>query len=162
VWDREAGCARKGSLRITNAETRETVWGCEPFTQIPPETKLSVRAKIKTQGVEGKGCFIRLRTVTWVWQPAPHAWMPVTLESDPVSGTTDDWVSVEVPLLRMPKAFDDFGVMFELVLDGKGVAWVTDLDIDLQADPESTPQAAEGSQRKATVTSRAGAAGAAM
>ena len=55
-----------------------------------------------------------------------------TLESTPVTGTTKDWVRIEVPALTVPKEHIDYLVWIDLVLDGKGVGWLTDVDVDQQ------------------------------
>jgi len=161
VWDREVGHRTKGSLRITNTESQETAWGAEPPTQIPAETTLNITAKVKTDGVEGKGMFIRVRYHTFVWQPTPHVEWTATLESTPVTGTTDGWVQVTVPALEVPKEHFDYLLWIEVVLDGKGTAWLTDVDIDLQYATPEIPVLEEGGLDKAVKfrpRSKAGAA----
>jgi hypothetical protein len=145
VWDRENGCARKGSLRITNALSEETVWGIEPPSQIPAETTLSIRAKARTQDVHGRGFFVRVKYFTFEWHPTPHVIYAQTLETTPLTGTTDGWVSIQIPELRVPREHFDYLVSIEVVLDGSGVGWVTDMDVDLQPSLDDSPSAQEGS-----------------
>jgi hypothetical protein len=150
VWDRETGHRAKGSLRITNATAEETVWSAEPPTQIPGETTLNITAMMKTQDVQGKGLYLRMRYHTFVWHPTPHVEWPVTLTSVPVTGTTDGWVQVTIPALKVPKEQFDYLIWFDVILDGKGVGWVTDVDVDLQYDNLTPPVLEEGgSNRKA-------------
>ena len=132
VWDMDTGFKGRGALRITNEKAQETVWSAEPPTQIPSRKKLTLRALVKTQGVEGKGLFLRVRYHTFQWRPEPHIDWEQTLESTPVTGTTKDWVRIEVPALTVPKEHIDYLVWIDLVLDGKGVGWLTDVDVDQQ------------------------------
>ncbi len=161
VWDREIGHRTKGSLRLTNTAPEENAWGMEPPSQIPSETRLNITAMVKTEGVEGKGAFLRVRYHTYVWHPTPHVEYPITLESAPVNGSTDGWVKVTVPELTVPEEHFDYLIAFEVVLDGQGVAWVTDVDIDLQYATPDLPVAQEGGLSKAVkfrAHTRAGAA----
>lgn len=148
AWDREVGHKTKGSLRITNETREETAWSAEPPTNIPSETKLRISAKVKTLGVEGKGAFIRVRYHTFVWHPTPHIEWAKVLESKPVGGTTPGWVHIEVPELTVPKQHFDYLVWIEFVLDGKGVAWLTEADVDLQPATEDQPILEEGAAQK--------------
>ncbi len=161
VWDREVGHRAKGSLRLTNSMPEENAWGMEPPSQIPSETRLNITAMVKTEGVEGKGAFLRVRYHTYVWHPTPHVEYPITLESVPVNGTTDGWVKVTVPELTVPEEQFDYLIGFEVVLDGKGVAWVTDVDIDLQYATPELPVAQEGGLSKAVKAASRARAGAA-
>ena len=148
VWDREVGHKMRGSLRIVNETNDETVWGAEPPTNIPPETKLRITAMVKTKGVEGKGIFIRVRYQNFLWHPTAHMEWVKTLESQSVGGTTSGWVRVEVPELSVPREHFDHIVWIEVVLDGKGVAWLTEADVDLRPAPERQPILEEGALDK--------------
>ena len=148
VWDREVGHSEKGSLRITAKRPQETVWSASPPSQIPCQNKLHITGMVKTQNVEGKGMFIRVRYHTFVWHPEPHVEWPVTLESPAVSGTTAGWVRVTVPELHVPKEEFDYLVCIDVILDGKGTAWLTDVDIDLEPAPEEEPVLEESSSGK--------------
>jgi hypothetical protein len=137
VWDKQAGPKGKGALRITSEAPQETVWSAQPPSQIPSQRKLRLSALAKTRGVQGKGVFLRVRYHTFEWRPRPHVEWPQTIESEPVCGTTD-WVRIVVPELTVPKEHVDYLVWIDAVLDGKGVAWLADMDVDLQtADVEA-------------------------
>lgn len=155
VWDREVGHRTRGSLRITNEINEETVWTSVPPTQIPAETRLNITAKVKTSGVTGKGVFIRVRYHTFDWNPTPHVEWVSTLESVPITGDNEEWITVTVPELYVPQEHFDYLVLFEMVLDGKGIAWLTDIDVDLQYDNAETPELQEGSRQTAAIRSRA-------
>ena len=148
VWDREVGHKTKGSLRITNEVKEETSWVAEPPSNIPPQTTLKVSAMVKTQGVDGKGMFIRLKYHTFVWHPTPHVVWAKTIESKPVSGTSDGWVRVEAPELHVPEEHFDYLILAEVVLDGKGVGWLTEVDVDLQPAAQEQPVLEEGFSEK--------------
>lgn len=138
VWDRQAGPAGRGALRVTNDTAQETVWGAEPPTQIPAATKFRLTALVKTQGVTGKGLFLRVRYHTFRWTPEPHVEWVKTLESEPVTGSTD-WVQVETPVLHVLKKHLDYLVWIEVVLDGQGVGWVADVGVHLQGVEAEVP-----------------------
>lgn len=148
VWDRTTGHSVRGSLRITNKAKEETVWGAEPQTNIPPGTVLNIKGRIKTEDVEGPGAFIRVAYFTYCWRPEPHLEYKAVRESPPVSGTTDDWVEIAVPELRVPEEDFDYLIELSFVLNGKGVAWLTDVDIDLQPLPAEEPEIEEGSSKR--------------
>lgn len=131
VWDREVGASRRGALRLTQAQAEELVWTATPPTQIPPETELTLSALVKTAGCSGRGIFLRVKYHTFHWHPTPHVEWAETLESNAVSGTSDGWTFVQVPLLRVPPEHFDYLVLIQVVLDGPGTAWLTDCDVDL-------------------------------
>ncbi len=152
VWDREAGHRTKGSLRLWNDKGDALVWSAEPPTQIPAKKLLKIKALVKTEGAEGRGLFIRLRYHTFVWHPTPHVEWTKTLESKPVNGSTGCWLPITVPSLEVPEEDFDYLLWFDVVLEGKGTAWVTDVDIDLQDAPirkaaESVPNFASAGGR---------------
>jgi hypothetical protein len=160
VWDRKTGHATKGSLRLCNEAYEETVWSAEPPSQVPAKKILRIKAMVKTTGVEGSGVFIRLRYHTFVWHPTPHVEWARTLQSEPVSGTTDGWVAISVPPLEVPEKEFDYLIWFDVVLNGKGTAWVTDVEVDLQDVPVEPEKDAIGSNRRRSakrVTAPAGA-----
>ena len=131
VWDKSVGISQKGSLRITNDSAQETIWGIEPPTQIPEESTLNITAYIKTEDVKGKGAYIRMNYFTFVWHPTPHCEWEEPLVTEPINGTSD-WVKVTLPELKVPKEHFDYLINLELILDGEGVAWFTDFDLDLK------------------------------
>ena len=64
-----------------------------------------------------------------------------------------------VPPLKVAKDDLDCLVAIEVVLDGKGVAWVTDVDIEVTPAPVQPPAIAMGSSRQRTASrSRGGVA----
>jgi hypothetical protein len=148
VWDKEVGHITKGSLRITNKTTEETLWSACPPTQIPQSTRLNITGKIMTKDVVGKGAYVQLRYHTFVWHPTPHVeWLDVC-QSTPITGTSDGWVQITVPELKVPKEHFDYLVWIDFVVDGTGVAWLTDVDVDLQYDEIQPPTLQEGGREK--------------
>ena len=131
VWDRDMGHSTKGSLRLTNAATGLNVWSAEPPTQIPPGRSFRLAAMVRTAGVEGRGLYVRVRYHTFVWHPTPHVEWVKTLETPAVSGTTPAWVAVSLPELIVPEEEFDYLIWVDVVLEGKGVAWLTDMDVEL-------------------------------
>jgi len=147
AWDRQVGHETRGALRITNDKHETTVWSAVPPSQIPNRRRLRITGKIKTQNVEGEGMFLRVRYHTFVWHPEPHVEWARTIQSTPVTGTSDGWVEIALPALDVPEEHFDYLIWLDLVLDGKGVGWLTDLDIDLGSLPQNDPVQAEGSTR---------------
>jgi len=161
VWDREVGNRGKGSLRLTHDGPGELVWVSEPPTLIPAKTRLKIEAKVKTQNVQGKGAFVRIKYHTWQFLPTPHVEWKTQLETVPVNATTDGWTHVAMPTLHVPEEDFDFLIQLEVVLDGSGVAWVTDVDVDLSPLPDEAPKAEVGSAKKGRrVRQSAGTSGA--
>jgi hypothetical protein len=146
VWDRQQGHSAKGSLRITNTVSEETVWPSMPPNQMPPGHELNISGMMKTKGVSGKGAFIRLRYHVFQWHPEPHIEWVETLESPPVDGTTNGWVPVQVPPLDIKEEHFDYLVWIDFVLDGEGKAWLTDMDLDLAPDSDEEAQRHETPQ----------------
>jgi hypothetical protein len=138
VWDREEGHRKRGSLRITHEADEPVVWTAEP-------------------PVQGKGAFLRIRYFRFDWRPEPHTVWVETLESEPVTGTSDGWVEFEVPPLRVPEEHFDYLIAIDYVLDGKGVAWLTDVDIDLRPEPRPKTLAADFEKSKQRPRAKAGA-----
>ena len=141
VWDRTVGHLGRGSLRITNETASETVWTASPPAQVPSRAHLSLAAKVRTLDVTGKGMFLRVRYHTWRFEPAPpHVYIAQVLESEPINGTTggNGWVKVIVPEIVIPEEHFDYLVNVDVVLDGRGTGWLTDLDIDVEPDDSPT------------------------
>jgi len=139
VWDRQIGHQRKGALRIAHTADEETIWSAEPPAQIPADGRLTLAGLIMTRNVEGKGMYLRVRCQPCDWSPVPPAEWPVTLSSKPVNGSTDGWVRVNVPLLKPPPETSGCLLRIDVILDGKGTGWLTDLDVDLVRIPKSVP-----------------------
>ncbi|MCL1857059.1 MAG: hypothetical protein FWF84_05420 [Kiritimatiellaeota bacterium] len=130
TWDKATGLRGGGSLRLCNETAEETAWDGRPPTMVPPGTKLRLTGMVKTQGVSGKGIFLRMLPHRFFWTPKPHVdWAP-PLESTAVSGTSD-WVRVETPVFETPADIPDQLVWIAVVLDGIGTAWLTDVGVEL-------------------------------
>jgi hypothetical protein len=157
VWDREEGHRKRGSLRITNEADEPVVWTAEPPVQVPSKHEILFKGRIKTKDVQGKGAFLRIRYFRFDWRPEPHTVWVETLESEPVTGTSDGWVEFEVPPLRVPEEHFDYLIAIDYVLDGKGVAWLTDVDIDLRPEPRPKTLAADFEKSKQRPRAKAGA-----
>ncbi len=141
VWDREIGPPGKGALRLTNRTAKETVWSATPPSQIPSERKFNLSALVKTENVEGRGIYLRVRYHTFEWRPEPHVDWVQTLESEPVNGTAD-WVRIHVPELVVPEEHFDYLVWIDVVLEGSGTAWLTDVGVELQGIEADVPELA--------------------
>jgi len=128
VWDKKTGPRNSGSLRISNESDTKTVWQTSPPSQIPNNKTLTISCLIKTDGIEGKGMFLRVRYHTFCWQPVPGFEWKKVLETDAVSGT-EDWTKVTLPELYVPEEDFDFLLWIDVVLDGKGIGWMSDIDI---------------------------------
>ena len=129
VWDKQAGPKGKGALIITNKTDTETVWESAPPNPIPVGTKLRVNALVKTQDVEGKGVFIRFRPHRYHWGQMPGYDYAIPLESKSVNGTKD-WVRVTTPVLETTE--HSWFVWIGFVLDGKGSALISDVNVELE------------------------------
>ncbi len=75
------------------------------------------------------GCEVRYHT--FVWYPTPHVEWVKTLCSRAVTGTSDGWVRLVVPKLEVPEEHFDYLLWIDVVLEGKGRGWLTDIDVDL-------------------------------
>lgn len=159
VWDRQVGHTGKGSLRLHNDTPGENVWSAEPPTQIPSRKTLRITAMARTRDVTGKGVYLRVRYHTYHWRPTPHVDWPVTLTSNAVTGTTDPadgkagsaegWVRLTLPPLEVPEEHFDYLIWFDVILEGTGTAWVTDVDVDLSPSPPPAPSLEQGSSKRA-------------
>ena len=159
VWDKEVGHTGKGSLRLSGDGKEPVVWTAEPPIHTVPHSCLNIAAMVKTQDVQGEGLCIRLRYFTYCWDPKPGFQVLQIIGTTPVSGTTPGWVKITVPPLEVAKDDLDCLVAIEVVLDGKGVAWVTDVDIEVTPAPVEPPAIAKGSSRQRTASrSRGGVA----
>ncbi len=130
VWEKPAD-GKRGALRLSNPEVGENVWSAEPPTQLPPSSRLTLSALARTQDVSGKGFFVRVRYHTFEWYPEPHVEWADVLESMPLTGTHGEWTRIELPLLEVPPEDRDYLIWIDVVLDGAGTGWLTDVDIDL-------------------------------
>lgn len=147
VWDRQVGHTTRGSLRLTGDGAAPVVWAAAPPIHTLPASCLRLSAMVKTQDVQGTGAFLRLVYHVWNWETLGMTTVRV-LESTPVSGTTPGWIKVIVPVLESPAEDVDYLLRLEVVLDGCGICWVTDVDVDLQPTLSKPPAAAKGSSRR--------------
>lgn len=131
IWEPSGGPEGQGVLRLVNDAAGELVWSPCPPAPVPPGSTLVVSARVRTRGVEGKGCFIRVRPQMFQWRPKPHVERDAPLESAAAAGSTE-WTELSVPPLRVPSDRLDCGVWFDIVLDGRGEALVTDMTVELK------------------------------
>lgn len=138
VWDKEAGPRGLGALRITNDQPAETVWSARPPVELPAASALQLTALVKTRAVRGKGMSLRIRPYTFHWRPQRHVQWQVPLVSAPVTGTTD-WTRVQTPVLRIRPEELDHLAWIDVVLDGAGTGWLTDVGVELHGVEEDAP-----------------------
>jgi hypothetical protein len=133
-WERPPSQNGKGALRL-QSEGETVVWGSNPPVHAVNGTTLSVSGLARVQGVEGRGFLFRVRCFVYCWEPEPGFYPLDTVESIPLTGTTDGWIAFTVPDLSFPAGpVEDQLIRFELVLDGKGVAWLMDLDVRVRRE----------------------------
>jgi hypothetical protein len=137
VWDRQVGHSSKGSLRLGNDQPGRNVWPCFPQTQVPASSIVKIAALARTREVIGRGLFVRLRCGAFNWRPRMHIHLVAWLDSKPIAGTTDGWVQIDLPTLTVPEDHFDYLLWFEVILDGQGVGWLTELDLQLEPLPEA-------------------------
>jgi len=136
VWDREAGPTGKGSLRLTS-EGETVVWTSEPPFHAINGTTLRIAGRVRTEAVSGRGFFFRLHYYHYVWEPAPGFEPIRTIESEAITGTLADWRTITLPPMEIPPGPVEDGMLrLELVLEGSGIAWATDIDVGIADEPE--------------------------
>lgn len=133
VWDREVGHKIKGSLRLTSEGT-PVIWTNAPPIHAVNGTKLSITARVKLKDVGERGFHLCLHYYSIVLGGPKVELCPIqTLKSKPLHGTTDGWVPVTLPELEIPAGeVEDNLIRLELVLEDRGTAWVTDIDIGMK------------------------------
>lgn len=133
VWDRETGNRTKGSLRLAS-EGETIVWSSEPPIHTINGTKLQIRGLARVQDVSGKGFFLRLQYYDFRWKPTPGFYPIKTLDSEALTGTSDGWVTITIPELEIPHGPVEDGMLrLEVVLEGSGTGWVTEIQVELEA-----------------------------
>lgn len=130
TWAREEGGHGRGALKLWHDTPQESVWSATPPTQIPASTEFRLGALVKTERIKGRGVYLRVRYHTYEWYPTPHVDWAETLCSPPLTGTRD-WTRILVPTLDVPPEHDDYLIWIDVVFEGSGTAWVTDMDVDL-------------------------------
>ena len=123
----------KGALQLTNETDKPLIWTANPPSQTKPSAKLNIRGRIKTENVTGKGAYIRYQYTTFKFHPKPERVVEAIMKSEAIKGTSVDWIEVTIPQLDIPEDHFDYLISFAFVLEGKGRAWLTDVDIDLDS-----------------------------
>lgn len=116
--DREISSDGKGSLRIT-ANGPAVVRLFETGDIDVENARLIYQAKVRTEGMDGK-VYLEM----WCHFPGKGEYFSRGLES-PLTGTTD-WTTEETPFF-LKKGENPDNVKLNLVIDGKGTAWIDDI-----------------------------------
>ena len=116
--DKQISADGNGSLRIT--ATEPTVVRLFETGDIDVENaRLIYQAKVRTEGVEGQ-VFLEM----WCHFPGKGEFFSRSLQT-PLTGTTD-WTTEETPFF-LKKGENPDNVKLNLVVDGKGTAWIDDI-----------------------------------
>lgn len=116
--DKQISADGNGSLRITAAES--TVVRLFETGDIDVENaRLIYQAKVRTEGVEGQ-VFLEM----WCHFPGKGEFFSRGLQT-PLTGTID-WTTEEIFFL-LRKGENPDNVKINLVIDGKGTAWIDDI-----------------------------------
>jgi len=116
--DKNVSSDGKGSLRIT--ATEPVVVRLFEVRDIGVETaRLVYQAKVRTEGVTGK-VFLEM----WCHFPGKGEFFSRGLQT-PLTGTID-WTTEETPFFLQKGEKPDY-VKLNLVIDGKGTAWIDDV-----------------------------------
>jgi len=119
-FDNEISSDRKGSLRITVAES--TVIRLFEISDISVENaRLLYQAKVRTKDIQGQ-VFLEM----WCHFPGKGEFFSRSLQS-PLSGTTE-WTSIETPFFLKKGQKPDL-VKLNLVINGNGTAWIDDIHL---------------------------------
>jgi hypothetical protein len=118
--DKEASSDGNGSLRTT--ATGQTVIRLFELGDIDIENaRLIYQAKLRTKDVEGQ-VYLEM----WCSFPGKGEFFSRALES-PLSGTTD-WTTQQTPFF-LQKGQNPDNVKLNLVINGKGTAWIDDIRV---------------------------------
>jgi hypothetical protein len=116
--DKEVSNDGNGSLKIVTTEP--TVVRLFELGDIDVENaRLIYQGKVKTEGVEGQ-VYLEM----WCRFPGKGEFFSRGLQT-PLTGTTD-WTSEETPFF-LKKGEDPDNVKLNLVINGKGTAWIDDI-----------------------------------
>ena len=116
--DKQISADGSGSLRIT--ATEPTVVRLFETGDIDVENaRLIYQAKVRTEGIEGQ-VFLEM----WCHFPGKGEFFSRSLQT-PLTGTTD-WTTEETPFF-LKKGENPDNVKLNLVVDGKGTAWIDDI-----------------------------------
>jgi hypothetical protein len=117
-FDKEISSDGNGSLRIT--ATEPTVVRLFELGDIDVEdARLIYQAKVRTEGVEGQ-VYLEM----WCRFPGKGEFFSRGLQT-PLTGTTK-WTSEETPFF-LKKGENPDNVKLNLVINGKGMAWIDDI-----------------------------------
>jgi hypothetical protein len=118
--DKAVSSDGKGSLKITAAAP--TVVKLFETGDIDIENaRLTYRAKVRTENVEGKA-YLEL----WCSFPGKGEFFSRGLQS-PLTGT-QDWTTVETPFF-LQKGENPDNIKLNLVIDGRGTVWIDDIRV---------------------------------
>ncbi len=119
-FDKEVSSDGKGSLRIV--ATEPTVVRLFELGDIDIENaRLIYQAKVRTEGIEGQ-VFLEM----WCHFPGKGEFFSRGLQT-PLTGTTN-WTTEETPFF-LKKGENPDNVKLNLVINGKGTAWIDDIRV---------------------------------
>ncbi|MGZ3590471.1 MAG: hypothetical protein ACXU99_07410 [Thermodesulfobacteriota bacterium] len=119
-FDKEVSSDGNGSLKIT--ATEPTVVRLFELGDIDVENaRLIYQAKVRTEGVEGQ-VYLEM----WCHFPGKGEYFSRGLQT-PLTGTTN-WTTEETPFF-LKKGEDPDNVKLNLVVNGKGTAWIDDIRV---------------------------------
>jgi hypothetical protein len=119
-FDKEVSSDGNGSLKIITTEP--TVVRLFELGDIDIEnTRLIYQAKVRTEGVEGQ-VFLEM----WCHFPGKGEFFSRGLQT-PLTGTTN-WTTEETPFF-LKKGENPDNVKLNLVINGKGTAWIDDIRV---------------------------------
>lgn len=118
--DQQVSSDGKGSLKISSEEPR-VVRLFETGDLEVEEARLLYQAKLRTENVEGQ-VFLEM----WCHFPGKGEFFSRGLQHT-LSGTTD-WTTVET-IFFLKKGENPDNVKLNLVIDGKGTAWIDDIHL---------------------------------
>jgi len=118
--DKATSSDGQGSIKITATEPT-TVRLFEAGDLDIENARLTYQAKLRTEGVEGQ-VFLEM----WCHFPGKGEYFSRGLET-PLTGTTD-WTTEETPFF-LRKGENPDNVKLNLVINGKGTAWIDDIHI---------------------------------
>ncbi len=119
-FDKEVSSDGKGSLKII--ATEPTVVRLFELGDIDIENaRLIYQAKVRTEGVEGQ-VFLEM----WCHFPGKGEFFSRGLQT-PLTGTTN-WATEETPFF-LKKGENPDNVKLNLVINGKGTAWIDDIRV---------------------------------
>jgi hypothetical protein len=119
-FDKEVSSDGNGSLKIT--ATEPTVVRLFELGDIDVENaRLIYQAKVRTEGVEGQ-VYLEM----WCHFPGKGEYFSRGLQT-PLTGTTN-WTTEETPFF-LKKGENPDNVKLNLVINGKGTAWIDDIRV---------------------------------